>query len=195
MLFRNPAGSGQGGSPIQLHDNLSGADGPDELTVRRQRGESVGPVVAQGFGFLSEILEQAVAYWHEIRGDSRIPRRDNLVPEEIVGLWPHILMVDVIDDGGDYFVRLFGQRLVDTYGEQTGRKLSDARVPDLVRDRSRQLFDFCLTNCAPTYAYWPEMTAKRRRFFDVEALCLPLSSDGTTLDRMLSLNVNSLREI
>jgi hypothetical protein len=177
-----------------LHDNLSGADGHDDLIALRQRGEPVGPVVAQGFGFLSDILDQAVAYWHQIRGDSPIPRRDDLVPEQIVGLWPHILMVDVVDDGDDYFVRLFGQRLVDTYGEQTGRKLSDAKVPDLVRDRSRRLFDFCLANGAPTYAYWSEMTSKRRRFFDVEALCLPLSGDGTTLDRMLSLNVNSLRE-
>ena len=55
------------------------------------------------------------------------------------------------------------------------------------------MFDFCLAHAAPTYAYWPESASERRPFVDIEALCLPLSSDGTTLDRMISLNVNTRR--
>lgn len=164
-----------------------------QLIALRERGQPVGPVVAEGFAFLSQALDQALAYWHEIRGGMRMPRRDAMVPERIVALWPHILMVDVIDDGADYFFRLVGQRLVDTYGEQTGRNLSTAKVPEVVRERCRQIFGFCLAEAAPAYAYWSESASDRRPLIDVEALCLPLSSDGTTLDRMISLNVNSRR--
>lgn len=165
-----------------------------QLTALRERGQPVGPLVVDGFDFLSGTLDQALSYWREIRGDAACPRRDALQPERIVALWPHILMVDVIEDGSDYFVRLFGQRLVDTYGEQTGRKLSEAKVPDLVRDRSRQLFDFCRAKALPTYAFWQETARRRGHAVNVEALCLPLSSDGTAVDRMMSLNVNTRRK-
>jgi hypothetical protein len=164
-----------------------------QLNALRERGQPVGPVEAAGLSFLSQTLEEALAYWHDIRGEARFPRREALVPERIVALWPHMLMVDVIEGGNDYYFRLFGQRLVDSYGEQTGRTLMTAKVPSLVRDRCKRIFDHCLAHATPSYAYWPESASERRPFVDVEALCLPLSSDGTTLDRMISLNVNSRR--
>lgn len=159
----------------------------------RERGQPVGPVAAEGIAFLSDALDQALAYWQEIRADAPMPRRDAMVPERIVALWPHILMVDVIDGGSDYHFRLVGQRLVDSYGEQTGRNLSSARVTEVVRERCWQIFGYCLAQAVPIYAYWSESASDRRPLIDVEALCLPLSSDGTTLDRMISLNVNSRR--
>lgn len=162
-----------------------------QLIAERERGRPVGPVVAEGFAFLSPVLTDALGYWKSIRGDATFPRRDAMSPEEIVALWPHLLMVDVIDGGADYYIRLFGQNLVNSYGEQTGRRHSEAKVPDVVRDRSRQLFDFCREHTAPAYAYWPESPSGRRPFIDVEALCLPLSSNGESLDRLMSLNVNT----
>ena len=166
-----------------------------QLDERRTGRQAVGPVeVAEGFEFLSPVLAEAMTYWLEIRGQAPIPLRADLVPEKFVKLWPYILMVDVIDEGRDYFIRLFGQHLVDAYGEQTGRKVSEATVPDLVRDRSKLVFDFCVARAAPTYGYWPESGSERRSFIDVEALCLPLSSDGGRLDRLMSLNVNTRRK-
>ncbi len=162
---------------------------------RRAGNKAIGPLeVAEGFEFVSPILTQAMTYWLEIKGDARFPQRADLVPEKFVSLWPYVLMVDVLDSGDDYFLRLFGQNLVDAYGEQTGRRSSEANVPELVRQRSKLLFDFCVAHAAPTYAYWPESGAKGRSFVDVEALCLPLSSDGRSLDRLMSLNVNSRRD-
>ena len=165
-----------------------------QLVALRERGQPIGPMVAEGMSFLSQVLDQALAYWQEIRGDARMPRRDAMVPERIVPLWPHILMVDIIGNGNDYFFRLVGQQLVDTYGEQTGRTLSNAAISEVVRERCRQIFRFCLDRAAPAYAYWSESASDWRPLIDVEALCLPLSSDGTTLDRMISLNVNTQRQ-
>jgi hypothetical protein len=162
-----------------------------QLVQQRAERKPIGPIPAGGFDFLSPFLDQALAYWNEIRGEAEFPQRADLVPERIVTLWPHMLMVDVIDGGADYFIRLFGQNLVDAYGEQTGRNLSQATAPPLVRERSRLLFDFCLENALPTYAYWPVDASDRRPYVDVEALCLPLSSDGIAPDRMMSLNVNT----
>lgn len=162
---------------------------------RSAGAKPVAPVkVSEGATFLSPLLTQALTYWLEVKGDAAFPKRADLVPEKFVTLWPHILMVDVID-GGDYFIRLFGQHLVDAYGEQTGRRMSQADAPERVRERSKQLFDLCVAQAAPTYAYWPESTSRTRTFVDVEALCLPLSSDGRSLDRLMSLNVNSRRKL
>lgn len=165
-----------------------------QLTALRERGQPVGPVAAEGLPFLSRTLDQALAYWQEIKGPAPMPRRDDLVPERIVALWPHILMVDVLDGGADFYFRLVGQRLVDSYGEQTGRTLSAARISEVVRERCRQIFGYCLEHAVPTYAYWSEAASDRRPLLDVEALCLPLSSNGTALDRIISLNVNSPRQ-
>lgn len=177
-----------------MNKGPSEQDGALQLIALRDSGQAVGPLVVDGFAFLSPRLDQALAYWQKIRGDRPCPRRDALQPEHIVALWPHIMMVDVIEGGSDYYIRLFGQRLVDTYGEQTGRRLSQAKVPELIRDRSRQIFEFCRDRAAPSYAYWQETAPRRRHAVNVEALCLPLSSDGTTVDRMMSLNVNTRRD-
>lgn len=153
----------------------------------------MGPLIAQDLEFISPVLDEALQYWKTIKGDATLPSRADMVPEQIVSLWPYILMVDVMEDG-DYFVRLFGQNLVESYGEQTGRKVSESTVPELVRERSKLLFDYCVEQAAPAYAYWLEAPKDKRVAFDVEALCLPLSSDGSTPDRLMSLNVNSPRE-
>lgn len=163
--------------------------------VDEERAQSlpIGPVIVDGLAFISPILTEALAYWRTIKGDAKFPRRADMDPEQVVSLWPHILMVDILEDG-DYFVRLFGQNLVNAYGEQTGRKVSESTAPDRVRKRSIQLFDFCVSQALPCYAYWPEAKSGMRTLFDVEALCLPLSSDGVVLDRLMSLNVNSRRD-
>lgn len=160
---------------------------------KREQGQPVGPLVAEDLDFISPLLDEALRYWTSIRGEATLPSRADMEPEKVVSLWPHILMVDVMDDG-DFFVRLFGQNLVNAYGEQTGRRVSESSVPDVVRERSKLLFDFCVEQAAPAYAYWPEAPEGKRVIFDVEALCLPLSSDGRTPDRLMSLNVNSRRE-
>jgi hypothetical protein len=165
-----------------------------QMNQRTAHPEPVGPVRAEGLSFISPQLELALAYWHEIKGEAAFPRRADLVPENIVSLWPHLMMVDVIDSGADYHIRLFGQNLVDYYGEQTGRRISESRAPELVRERSTKLFDFCLECREPCYAYWPVTVSQRRPVVDVEALCLPLSSDGSKLDRLMSLNVNTRRQ-
>lgn len=162
----------------------------DQVDSFRASRRPVGPVEAEGFGFISPLLAEALSFWRSLRRDARFPRRADMQPEQVVALWPYILMVDVLDDG-DYFVRLFGQTLVDAYGEQTGRKVSESSVPAVVRERCKLLFDYCVVHAVPCYAYWPAAATQRRALFDIEALCLPLSGDGTKLDRLMSLNVNS----
>src|SRR3546814_19919477 len=152
------------------------------LMAPRERGRPVGPVVAEGLAFLSQTLDHALAYWDQIRGTASMPRRDTLVPEEIVALWPHILMVDVLDEGTDYHFRLVGQRLVDTSDEQTDRKLSNAAISEVVRARGRQIFAFCRAHGAPTYASWSASPSDRRPPIDLEALCLPLPRAGPPTD-------------
>ena len=160
---------------------------------RREQGQPMGPLVAEDVEFISPLLNDALRYWTSIKGQAALPSRADMEPEKVVSLWPHILMVDVMGDG-DYFVRLFGQNLVKAYGEQTGRRVSESSVPEVVRERSKLLFDFCVERAAPAYAYWQEAPEGKHVIVDVEALCLPLSSNGRTPDRLMSLNVNTRRE-
>ncbi|NIA69833.1 PAS domain-containing protein [Pelagibius litoralis] len=144
--------------------------------------------------FISPILDQALTYWTEIKHGNALALRADLFPENIAPLWPYTVILDVVDDGSDYHVKLFGRSLVETYGEQTGRKLSEITAPNLVRERSKAFFDFCRESAAPCYAFWPVTASEKRPFVDAEALCLPLSSDGSSLDKLMACNVNSVRD-
>lgn len=164
-----------------------------DIVQRRNERKSLGPVKAQGFSFISPVLDQALSFWQDIKGEASFPKRADLLPEKIVSLWPYMVILDVIDDGADYYVRLFGQSLVETYGEQTRRRLSEITAPALVRQRSKVFFDYCREEAAPCYAYWPVTASEKRPFVDAEALCLPLSSDGSSLDKLMACNVNSFQ--
>tara|TARA_R110000868_G_scaffold167895_4_gene402394 strand:- start:61 stop:570 length:510 start_codon:yes stop_codon:yes gene_type:complete len=65
-------------------------------------------------------------YWHQKRGSRAMPDRSDIIPGDIVSLLPNIVIYDVIDEGRDYRVRIFGTALVNLVGEErTGMLVSE----------------------------------------------------------------------
>jgi hypothetical protein len=71
-------------------------------------------------------VKRLLAYWNEKRGDRSMPVRADIVPSEIVSILPNIVIYDVVDDGQDFRVRIFGTALVELIGEErTGKLVSE----------------------------------------------------------------------
>ena len=71
-------------------------------------------------------LARAYAWWHEKAAGRALPDRADFDPTEIPDLMPHIIMWDVLADGG-YRCRLAGTRMVEIHGrgELTGLSMAE----------------------------------------------------------------------
>ncbi len=85
-----------------------------------KQGENGFAGTEDDFRFLDAPLHADVVrlteYWHQQRGTRAMPNRSDIVPGDIVGLLPNLVIYDVIDDGHDYRVRIFGTALVSLVG-------------------------------------------------------------------------------
>lgn len=148
-----------------------------------------GPVPTEEAQFISPLVGDALRHWQDLKGGRPYPLRGDFLPENATRFWRYLALLDVLED--DYHIRFFGSKLVETYGELTGWKVS--QLDPAIKDRNRLIFDACRDSRAPVYAYWPMSAARDKPFLDVEGLCLPFSKDGSSLDLIAGLNVSSYR--
>src|SRR5262249_55294607 len=52
------------------------------------------------------ILQQGLAYWHRLRGQRPYPARADLMPRDLSPLLRHVVLLRVLDGGGDYEYRI-----------------------------------------------------------------------------------------
>jgi hypothetical protein len=55
-------------------------------------------------------------YWNTVRGDRPRPKRADIDPTAIPKLLPHVMMYNVLPDGGGYDIRLVGEEVVALSG-------------------------------------------------------------------------------
>jgi hypothetical protein len=134
-------------------------------------------------------LKNLLRYWNDKRGDRALPSRADIDPLELKQVLGNILLIDVVpsdahEHGRRFRYRLFGTEFVFYHGtDLTGRWLDEIPNTDfrdsliamyhaVVEDGGRRMF---------SYDYM--LDSRRHRF---QALILPLSGDGRTVDIILS---------
>lgn len=142
----------------------------------------------------SQELRELYAYWATLGRGSAIPLKSEFRPSAIPRVLPLVMMVDLIDAGRGYKVRLVGSKIrallpSDTTGKTffdddpllARRRMCDA-LQNVVRDRQPQHTEVTASNL-------PGMD-----IYGMEGLGLPLSRDGTTIDLALVGIVFKLRD-
>lgn len=132
----------------------------------------------------SPILRRFFEYYLEKRGDRPFPARADLDPVDFPYALGDITLVDVHHNPLNFSFRLDGSRHVERFGfDLTGRSLDEFPYPEM----RQAIFD--------SYRDVVEKREARRdfrelesagRWFRYETLLLPLSSDGTTIDMIVS---------
>ena len=129
---------------------------------------------------VSPALTKLYCYWCEKAGRRLYPPRHDLDPTDIPSLLPHVMLVEVTDEGR-YRYRLAGTRVVSTVGmELAGRYVDDVHV-DHYCDDVVAIYDAVLLTGRPHYSILDFLNDKQQVKKIAERVVLPLGEDRVTL--------------
>jgi hypothetical protein len=104
---------------------------------------AVGRPLKRLFSPTSKVTTQLYEIWLDKKCALGLPLREQFSPMEMKDILPFVYMIDVLDDGADFRIRLLGTALVQLLGgDYTGLKLSAARDVDAWRsDIYREVYE------------------------------------------------------
>lgn len=158
---------------------LAGENRSDESLRYPQRPEHPGTA-------------QLIAYWHTKRAVRPMPDRADIAPGELAGLLPNIVISEVLRDGEDFRVRIFGTALVELVGEErTGKCLSefgvDAFIPTKPERVQSHWFDVTRRSFVVRHPVLVSgtMASSNRSYISWHGVSMPLTSGGSEVAQML----------
>lgn len=129
-------------------------------------------------------LRDLYDYWNGKRAGRRWPSRDDIEPQEIAGLLPYVMLVDVLEDGRYFRFRLIGADVA--IGVDPTGKLQHEEVPEgIYRDHITALFRRGATGPGALYSRSTYDYTRIQGPRGVSRLFMPLASDGETIDMMM----------
>lgn len=134
-------------------------------------------------------LHRVYDYWQAKRGARAMPARVDVDPGELRSELPYLMLTDVVDGGRRFRYRLFGTAVADAFGmDPTGRFVDEVMSDPKYRAFIIGLYRDIVTKKRPICS-----TTRYGSHRDVEMwtqrLMMPLSSDGMTVDMVLSIQV------
>jgi len=167
--------------------------GEDGLTAKRHLGGDARPegqarvtAVNTSDGLRTEPLRKLLCYWERLGAGRMAPTRADLRPQDIPRILPHLLLLDVLADGSDFFVRLMGTHVVNGLGaDMTGRYLSEF-TGDSDENPLLILARQTVQTRVPNILGYRRLRPAGRLVILSEALALPFSDDGRDIDRLLA---------
>ena len=128
-------------------------------------------------------LVRLLAYWNSRRFGRDLPKRRDLLPEEMGEMLGRIALVDVGAQANGFRFRLFGTKLPFAIGDDLHNRGLDELEPAAHRQVIDALFRAALDSQAPLCR---EIEASAgERHFTYRALVLPVSNDGDGADMLL----------
>jgi hypothetical protein len=140
------------------------------------------------------LLRRLYDYWSAKRGGRKLPRRRDIDPVELPAkLLPHLLLQDVYfeTDRVRFRYRLVGQHFQDQIGRYVTWTYSDVALAPLGTYARYviELFADSVRAETPSYSENIYIPTGQRAATLTKRLILPLSSDGRTVDKVLSGHV------
>ena len=124
-----------------------------------------------------------LALWQAKRGGRRAPARAEFDPAELKTLLPRLILVEVRHDPLDFRYRVSGTDIYNIHGlELTGKSVRDLTPADYAQEVWREMTDLIAT-WEPQFSRL-EFISRDGKSRSYTVLRLPLSSDGTTVDRV-----------
>jgi PAS domain-containing protein len=135
-------------------------------------------------------LQDGLDYWRGKLAGRPMPRRADIDPVQIPSLLQHLMLIDVLANGR-YRYRLIGTGNVEAQGlDATGRYLDEVLPGPAYKAHVLKLYDECIRAKRPLYweclFFSPHDRRSERR---TQALFLPLSEDGISVNQVLVVQV------
>jgi len=155
-----------------------------DYRMRLVAGTSVDP---------DERLDELYRYWRRVRGVRPMPTRSDIDPTEIpVRVLPYVLMTDVVDGGARFRFRLVGTEAVVGIGSDlTGRYVDEVNQSPRYREYITALYRRVLAERLPVFSmsHYPRPGDPDGGYHAAQRLMCPLSSDGATVDIVLTCQI------
>lgn len=141
-------------------------------------------------------VDELLRYFEEKTEGSRLPRRADISPRDLKKFLPELFIFQVLyDDAGkveDLLVQLMGTTVANFYGEITGQTVSDGAPSPEVTER---IFVACRSMLASGRPVVAEVSSlsEEKNHLRVQVLYIPMSEDGTLIDRICGYAHVSLR--
>jgi len=134
------------------------------------------------------LVRTGVNYWRSLRGGRRFPARPQLSPRDMSGILRNLVILRVIDGGGDYEYRLVGDAQVQAYGFNfQGFRIS--QIKKIAPDFGQLMFgiyEHVRTTRDPfAVRGWIGKEVPDSKFVYHESVFLPLGEDGQTVDHIV----------
>jgi len=147
---------------------------PNKPSKELDRPQSAGPKAVFGL-------------WQQKKGDREFPLKSELHPSLMTRYLPYIYIVDILDGGEDYRIRLLGSGVADMLGKDyTGTLLSE--TPEEF-DWRGEIYGLCLKRRAPVF-YLFELAPFGREAVVTENALLPLVDSNGNLAHLLCMSVD-----
>ncbi|WP_428248872.1 PAS domain-containing protein [Ferrovibrio sp.] len=144
-------------------------------------------VTAETLGVVNPDLCRLLAYWQRQRGDRAMPTRADIDPLDFRYMLGSIVLVDVEPAGGDYRYRfrLVGVNVVEHAGNDlTGHYIEDYPGQEFAT-KLRESYTALVAGKVPRRVQRREFNDGR--FYEMEALLLPLGAGGNVTMIMVAL--------
>lgn len=124
-------------------------------------------------------------YWDSKRGTRRMPNRAAIDPVELRRLVPNTMLVDVVESGDRYRIRLVGGAITDFFGGNMARHWEEHRMaPALIAQMTAIMTSVVVTR-APRFRAGRAQWHVDKSFRGFEACWLPLSPDDSRVNKIL----------
>lgn len=134
-----------------------------------------------GMACRDQLLQELHGYWESKKRGRKFPSRRDIDPAEIVPHLANVILIDVFHDPLRLRYRLLGTRITDVMRRNsTGKFYDEIYEPELLEAIYRS-FRWMFQNGQPLRTHG-ESFYPDRKFYTYEALNLPLSTDGETID-------------
>lgn len=127
----------------------------------------------------------AYEYWLSQKGSRRMPARADIRPEDMKPILGRTMLVQVNREPFGLSYALFGTEVVRQYGQDmTGRDVTEL-MPDDFAEMIVELYKQSIKSHKPGVHSVTSLAMERAYTF--ERLALPLSSDGSEVDRFITV--------
>jgi len=138
-------------------------------------------------GFHTPELQELDSLWHSKATGDRLPARSEFDLRELKSVLRHLVIMVTTRDAGAvrFFVRFMGSELDKQVVPMTGQ-YTDEVLPEYFRDKWQTLWCRALEFRRPTRSL-SRAEFRERQYAYVESLFCPLSDDGATQSKMMSV--------
>lgn len=142
----------------------------------------VAPMVSSLAGIRHPDLQSLYALWQHNCPEGGVPLSSDLEPADLRPWLDHLLIMDVVPTGKDFAYAYYGRSFAAAFGEnRLGQTLE--RLPENQRRILRSEYELVRVRREPVHrVYTADFDGVQRTW---ERLVLPLSADGTTVDKLL----------